>query len=359
MYWFFILRFEEYTDDAYVHGNIMEINPQITGVISSINVEETDYVEKGQIIIKVDDTQYSLALEKQKEILAHTIRSTAALFEEVKELEANIHKLEANLIKTEQDYNHRDALVDVGGVSIEEYEHSKAYLMEAKASLEMAFHEYYAKYALIQNTEVRTNPKVLAAIDALKSAYMNVIRCNVRAPVCGYIAKRRAQVGEVAEPNIALLALIPLHEIWVEANFKEVQLKSMRIGQEVMLSSDIYKGLVEYRGKVIGIGAGTGSAFSVLPPQNATGNWIKIVQRVPVRISIEKEQIESFPLRIGLSMEATVNIKDVSGKMLATPQKLKPLYYTDIYQEQLDGVDTLIEEIFTQNLFDCEITHGT
>ena len=219
-------------------------------------------------------------------------------------------------------------------------------LMDVSSEL---IHSLQAAYAQVQNTTVQTHPLVLQAIDQLKDDYVNLKRCTIVSPVNGYVAMRSAQLGESVSPNEPLLAIIPLNELWVDANFKETQLAKVRIGQAVRMTSDIYGGGVVFQGKVVGINPGTGSVFSALPPQNATGNWIKIVQRVPVRVSLDPQQLKKSPLWLGLSMDVKVDIHDTQGEMLSEERRVAPLYQTKVYSEQERGVDLLIEKIIREN----------
>ena len=349
IYWFWWLRFEEYTDDAYVSGNMIEMTPQVPGIVTGIYADDTDYVEKDQVIITLDKTDYQLSFDMSLSHLANTVRNVVQMFEHVKQLEAQILVNEAELIRAEQDFHNRVDLVDVGGVSLENFEHVEAELRRASAALEATRHELLGAYALVQNTTVDQHPLVQNAKEGVIEAYVNLKRCEIVAPTSGFVAKRSAQLGEYVTDTTPLLAVIPLNEIWVNANFKEVQLSKMRIGQKVKMVSDLYGDDVVYNGCVIGIAAGTGSVFSVLPPQNATGNWIKIVQRLPVRVSLDPDQFKKYPLRLGLSMDVTVDIQNTEGEMLAQAKKLVPLYTTDVYCKQERGVQKLIEAVIAQN----------
>ncbi len=349
LYWLLVLRFEEYTDDAYVGGNMVEITPQVAGIVTAINVDNTDYVEEGQVLIRLDRTDQKLAFEASKNDLADTVRSVVQMFIRVEELEADLEQKDADLYKAQKDYENRVNLVDIGGVSREEFEHVEADFVAAQANRKEAYHALQSAYAEVQNTTVSTHPLVLGAADRVKEAYVNLRRCDILAPVTGYVAQRKVQLGEwvnLAEP---LMAVIPLDELWVDANFKETKLSHMRIGQSVKLTADMYGGSVVFHGKVVGMNPGTGSVFSALPPQNATGNWIKIVQRVPVRVSLDAEQLKKFPLWLGLSMEVTVDIHDTSGERLAEVPRTSPLYKTPIYKRQEKGAKRIVERVIREN----------
>ena len=241
-------------------------------------------------------------------------------------------------------------LVGIGAVSREEFEHIEAALKTARASAKETYHSLQSAYAQVQGTTVETHPIVKQMIEQVKDAWVNLKRCDILSPVTGYIAQRKAQLGEWVTLSEPLLAVIPLNELWVDANYKETQLTDVRIGQKVKVRSDLYGGNVIYEGKVVGINPGTGSVFSALPPQNATGNWIKIVQRVPVRISLDPVQLKKHPLWLGLSMDTTIDIHNTAGEMLSETSRRKPLYQTEVYQEQEEGVDPVISEIIEKNM---------
>ena len=349
LYWFTILRFEKFTDDAYVHGNMIELTPQVPGIVTSINVDNTDLVEEGQVLIELDKTDYQIAYEMRKNELGDSVRSVVQMFLRVEELEAELEQKDAELFKAEKDYKNRVNLVGVGGVSREEFEHVEADFVGAQANRKATYLLLQSAYAQVQNTTVRTHPLVKKAADGVKDAYVNLQRCSILAPSSGYVAMRSAQLGEYVGLSEPLMAIIPLNELWVDANYKEVQLSKVRIGQSVHLISDIYGSGVVFHGKVVGINPGTGNVFSALPPQNATGNWIKIVQRVPVRVSLDPNQLKKYPLWLGLSMNVTVDIHDTSGPMLAEAMRIHPIYQTNIYSQQEEGAMKIIDQIILEN----------
>ena len=349
LYWFTILRFEKFTDDAYVHGNMIELTPQVPGIVTSINVDNTDLVEEGQVLIELDKTDYQIAYEMRKNELGDTVRSVVQVFLKVEELEAELEQKDALLFKAEKDYKNRVNLVGVGGVSREEFEHVEADFAGAQAARRATYLLLQSAYAEVQNTTIRTHPLVKKAADGVKDAYVNLQRCSILAPSSGYVAMRSAQLGEYVGLSEPLMAIIPLNELWVDANYKEVQLSKVRIGQSVHLVSDIYGSSVVFHGKIVGINPGTGNVFSALPPQNATGNWIKIVQRVPVRVSLDPNQLKKYPLWLGLSMNVTVDIHDTSGPMLAEATRIRPIYQTKIYSQQEEGAMKIIDQIILEN----------
>lgn len=350
IYWWKWLRFEEYTDDAYVAGNMVALTPQIPGIVVSIHADETDFVRDDQLIIELDSTDAAIAYEQKKSELAEALRQAVARFERVSQLRAEIEQKKAMLWIRALEYEHRKRLVLSGGVSLEDFEQSEAALRSSFSSLEDSEHMLTAAFAQIERTTVISHPTVKKAQEQLKEAYVLLNRCTIFSPVKGMIAQRNAQVGQHVKAGDKLLAIVPLDEIWVYANFKEVQLKKMRIGQPVKMTADLYGRSVVYHGKVVGIAAGTGSVFSLIPPQNATGNWIKIVQRLPVRIALHPQEILDYPLRLGLSMEVRVDIHNTEGSSLPALKSSAPVYETHIFEEQLVGVNKVIEEIIDQNV---------
>ena len=349
IYWAEVLRFEEYTNDAYVNGNMIELTPQVPGIVTAINVDNTEYVEEGQVLIELDKTDRRLAYQKAKNSLAETVRNVVQMFIEVERLEAELEQKDAELFRAEKDYQNRVNLVEIGGVSREEFEHVEAAFVSAQASRKETYHALQEAVAQVQNTTLSTHPNVKHAADDVRDTYVNLQRCDILAPMNGYVAQRTVQLGEYVNLSEPLLAVIPLDQLWVDANYKEIQLSKVRVGQSVRMTSDIYGRKVVFSGKVIGINPGTGSVFLVFFPQNATGNWIKIVQRVPVRVSLDREQLKKHPLWLGLSMDVRVDIHDTSSEMLREASRLRPLYKTKIYQNQEKGVETVIEKIIQEN----------
>lgn len=343
-YWFYA-RFYEYTDDAYVNGNQVILTPQVPGIVTSITADNTDLIAQGRPLVFLDPTDAQIALDASIAALNNTVREVIQLFETVQELEAQLKIKEAVWIRAEQDFAHREAVVQEGGVSLEDFEHAIAELDAAMADVERTEHAYLGALAQVKNTTVTTHPRVTEAIEQVKMAYIQRRRCTLLAPVTGLVAQRNVQVGQQVSIGEPLLAVIPLNQMWVDANFKETQLKSVRIGQPVHVRSDLWGSGVLLHGKVVGIGAGTGSIFSVLPPQNATGNWIKIVQRIPVRIGLLPQEIERHPLRLGMSMEVTVDIREDYLAEIPPERPEGSLYETPVFSHQEVGVDALIQQI--------------
>lgn len=352
LYWVFIGRFYVYTEDAYTHGNPVMLTPQVSAGVKAIYADETDLVQKGQLVVELDTSDFLINFEEKKKWLANTVREVAVLFQTVDAKIAEVVLKAANLRQAELDYEHRVPLLPTGAVSKEEYETYQTSVTVAAAALEFAKRDLEASKALVQGTTVENHPRVQQAVWSMREAYLSLIRCQIWAPVTGYIAKRSVQVGDMVKVGDTLLYIVPLDFLWINANYKETQLKHVRIGQPVTFSADIYGRFVTFQGTVLGFQPGSGNAFSLLPPENASGNWIKIVQRLPVRISVDPEEIKANPLFLGLSMRVTVDVHDTSGKMLAVVPTFDPLFTTEIYTKQLEdmvAIDPLIQDLIAAN----------
>lgn len=312
-YWALVSRFIEDTDNAYVQGNVVQITPQLAGTVTKIHADDTSLVTAGQRLVSLDTADADVALAQAEAQLAQTVREVRTLFAAQAQSSANVGVREAELARAKDDLARRKALAESGAVSSEEIHHAENAVRAASAALEAAREQLASGRALTDGTTVVSHPNVQRAIARVQEAMLTQARSTLRAPVAGEIAKRNVQVGQRVAPGAPLMAIVPLEQLWVEANFKESQLRDMRVGQKVTLTADVYGSDVQYDGKIAGLGAGTGAAFALLPAQNATGNWIKVVQRVPVRISLDAKQLAEHPLRIGLSMHAKVNLRDQNG----------------------------------------------
>ena len=351
IYWFTYGRFHEFTDDAYVSGNTVMITTQVPGIVTTIYVQDTDYVIKNTPLVQLDRTDHEIALEKSKKELAETVRDVAKLFADASEMRAEIEEKKAIFIKKALDYERRTSLVSSGSVSKEDFDHALSDMGSSYFSLIATEKTYFGLMAQIDNTTIDTHPRVDRVKQEVKKAWIDLGRCTLYAPVSGIVAQRSVQVGKWVETTEPLLAVVPLDQMWIDANFKESQLSRMRVGQPVTVYADMYGSDVEYKGILTGVGGGTGSVFSVLPPQNATGNWIKIVQRVPVRIDIPAKMLQEHPLRLGLSMEVTVDTTSTEGSMTpATRTKDLPRFATDVYASEEKGVEALIQTILLENM---------
>ena len=343
-------RWHQDTDDAYVQGNVVAITPQAAGTVVSIGAEDGMKVTAGQALVQLDPNDARVAYEQAAANLAGTVRQVRGLYSAVEAGQADISARRVAVQKARQDVARREGLVATGAVSAEELAHARDELAAAQAALSASNENLARNRALVDATTVIDQPQVAAAASQLRQAYLNLQRMAIVAPVSGYVAKRSVQLGQRVQPGTALMTIVPLEQVWVEANFKETQLAKMRIGQPVELHSDLYGDDVEFDGRLASLGLGTGSAFSLLPAQNASGNWIKIVQRVPVRIELDPKQLAAHPLRIGLSMSADVSLRDQDGPVLASAPPAKPLLATQAYAKQLADANALIEKLVRQNL---------
>ncbi|WKT00830.1 EmrA/EmrK family multidrug efflux transporter periplasmic adaptor subunit [Gallibacterium salpingitidis] len=349
VYWLFFVKDFTETDDAYVAGNIIQVSSQVSGSVSQLNTESTSLVKKGDVLVQLDDTDAKLALSQAKHTLADVVRKTSQLAFTEKQLTSLLSAKKIALKQAEEDLARRQSLNKTGAVSKEDFQHAVDAVTMAKSDLEATQEQLNATKALLLDTPIEQQPNVIQAADNVRQAWLNLQRTKVVSPVTGYVAKRSAQVGESIKAGSPLLAVVPLDQIWIDANFKETQLKNIRLGQPVTVVFDLYGDNVEFDGKVVGIDAGTGSAFSLLPTQNATGNWIKVVQRLPVRIELDPEQVQKYPLRIGLSATVEVNTSDSSGAVLPTDSKAETRYATDTLNYDLAPINQEIIEIIQQN----------
>ncbi|WP_065258311.1 HlyD family secretion protein [Pseudomonas bananamidigenes] len=345
----FIGRWNESTDDAYVNGNVVEITPLVTGTVVSIGADDGDLVHEGQVLVNFDPNDAEVGLQSAQAKLARTVRQVRGLYSNVDGMKAQVNAQQAEVQKAQDNYNRRKNLAAGGAISQEELSHARDDLTSAQNALANARQQLKTTSALVDDTVVSSHPDVMAAAAELRQAYLNNARSTLIAPVTGYVAKRTVQLGQRVQPGTALMAVIPLDQLWIDANFKETQLRDMRIGQPVDIESDIYGSDVKFSGTVDSLGAGTGSAFALLPAQNATGNWIKIVQRVPVRIHINAEELAKHPLRVGLSTNVEVNLHDQSGPVLAQQPPQKASFSTSVYDRQLSEADAMITQLIHDN----------
>ncbi|HUJ88509.1 MAG TPA: efflux RND transporter periplasmic adaptor subunit [Burkholderiales bacterium] len=349
-WWYIESRGHETTDNAYVVGNLVQVTPRVSGTVVAIGADDTDLVEAGQPLVRLDPADARVALAQAEAQLAQAVREARTLYAEDITLAAAAAQRQVDLARAEQDLARRAPLLASGAVSQEDLQHARDAVAAARAALTTAREQLAASRALTEGTKVETQPSVLRAAARVREAFLTLQRDEIPAPVRGYVAKRSVQVGQRVAPGEPLMAVVPLDDVWVEANFKEVQLREMRIGQPARLTADLYGSRVEYVGHVAGLAAGTGGAFALLPPQNATGNWIKVVQRLPVRIALDRKQLAEHPLRIGLSMEVDVDVRDASGPQLATAPVKGPVYATRAFDEQAAAADARVREIIAANL---------
>jgi len=348
---YFATRDSESTEDAYVGGNLVQLMPQVAGTVLTIHADDTDFVKAGQVLVELDAADKRIALEQAEAELAQAVREVRVTFATREQLTAELAVRQAELDRAQADVRRREGLSSRGLLPREELEHAMDELKAAQAALQAAAETLAATNARIDGTTIDNHPNVLRAAARLKDAYLALQRTALRAPISGYVAKRVVQVGQRVAPGAPLMAIVPLADLWVDANFKEVQLRRMRIGQPAHVTADIYGRSVEFDGEVVGLGIGTGAAFALLPPQNASGNWIKIVQRVPVRIRLNAEQLARHPLRIGLSMRVRVDLtKD--GPHLAAAPRSQPAYTTAAYGDDMIAAEERIRTIVMTNVGD-------
>lgn len=350
LYYLLVARWHQDTDDAYVQGNVVSITPQAMGTVVSINVDDGMKVAAGQVLVQLDPNDAQVAYEQAVANLAGTVRQVRGLYSAVDAGQADAAAREVAVRQARADVARRSGLVATGAVSAEELAHARSQLDAAQAALSSSRGALSRNRALVDATTLTDQPQVRAAAAQLRQAYLNLQRSAIVSPVAGYVARRSVQLGQRVQPGAALMTIVPLEQVWVDANFKETQLAKMRLGQPVELTSDVYGGDVVYRGRLASLGLGTGSAFSLLPAQNASGNWIKIVQRVPVRIALDPKQVREHPLRLGMSMSVDVSIRDQDGGVLPAAVSNKPMLATQAYAKQLQDADALIARVIRDNL---------
>ena len=350
-YWYFFIKGFEETEDAYVSGNQVMVSAQVAGNISKINVDNMDPVQAGDVLLELDDTNAKLSFEQAKSNLANAVRQVSQLNYTVKQLKSAVRANEITLAQAQGNLNRRVQLVKDGAIDKESFQHAKEAVELAKANLTTSQNQLGANQALLLDGPLSEQPQIQSAVSNLKQAWLNLERTKIRSPIKGYVARRNAQVGQAVSVGGALMAVVTTDQMWLDANFKETQLTHMRIGQPAEIHFDLYGKDKTFNGKVVGIEMGTGSAFSLLPAQNATGNWIKVVQRVPVRIQLDPQQLAENPLRIGLSATVKVNVTDSQGETLRDQAPATPLYSTNVLQYDESAVNNLIESITRDNSY--------
>jgi membrane fusion protein (multidrug efflux system) len=364
-YWALVLNHHESTDDAYVQGNVVQITPQLPGTVLAISADDTDHVKAGQWLVRLDPADAKIALEQAEATLAQTVREVRTLYANDKTQQAQIAlraadlaRAQSELARVQDDLTRRQPLVATGAVGQEEFNHVSAQLSAAKSSVEAARsaevaarEQLAASQSLTEGTAPEQHPNVLRAAARVREAMLALQRTELVAPVDGYVARRNAQLGQRVQAGAPLMSVIALDDVWVEANFKESQLKNLRLGQPAELTADVYGNKVIYHGSIEGLGAGTGAAFALLPAQNATGNWIKVVQRVPVRVKLDKAELAEHPLRVGLSMDVKVDVSKTDGRVLAAETDTHASeQQTAVFATDSDAVDATVQRIVAANL---------
>jgi membrane fusion protein (multidrug efflux system) len=329
--WLLVFSRRETTDDAYVGGDQVGIAAQIQGTVVQLLVDDTQRVDAGQLVARLDDTDTQVALAHAASVLAQAVRQVRQQQATAAQLDAEVESRRAQLEQADAQLARRVPLLSAQAIAEEEVKQAQTTMDVARTSVKAAQAQAAAAHALIDGVSLDKNPMVLEARAAYEQAWMAVRRTRILAPVSGYVAQRTIQIGAQVQPGQILLNVVPLERLWVDANFKEGQLRNLRIGQSAEVKSDVYGGSVVFHGKVLGAAAGTGAAFSLLPAQNASGNWIKVVQRVPVRITLDPKELADHPLRIGLSTDVKVSIVDRSGPVLAAAPADKTVASTTLY----------------------------
>ena len=348
--WLFVFSQREVTDDAYVNGNQVVVSAQVAGTVIAVLADDTQLVDAGQVLIRLDPTDAEVALAKAKSALANAVRQVRQQTEMAGQYDAGIAARRLELARARADLARRQPLLADKAIAPEEVAHAREAVATAQAALDLATRQAAASHALVDGTDIARNASVMQAKAAFREAWINDERNAIVAPIAGYVAQRSAQVGARVQAGQALLTVIPLHDLWVDANFKESQLAHIRIGQPASVESDLYGGSVEYAGKVVGLGAGTGSSFALLPPQNASGNWIKVVQRVAVRIALDARQLAEHPLRVGLSTSVKVDTHDRDGRVLAATPANVAVARTDVYARDFAKAEAEADAIVAANL---------
>jgi membrane fusion protein, multidrug efflux system len=343
-------QFHVKTKDAYVNGNMVRLAPQVSGTVTEITTDQTQPVTRGQLLVRLDPHDTDVSLAQAEANLAQTVRDVAQLFAQEKRDEATVAAQEAQLTLANQNLARDQGLIKAHGVSQENLERDEETRRNAEAGVKQARATLEATRAAINGTQPETHPRVMQAEANLKASWLARNRTEVLSPVSGYVVRRAVQLGQQVNPATEMLAITPLDSVWIDANFKETELEKIRIGQPVDVEADVYGSHFAYHGKVLGLTAGTGAALSVLPAENATGNWIKIVQRLPVRIGLDPRELRDHPLYLGLSMSINVDVHDQNGASLANQPVWAAGMHTDVYARQDDGVDTEIKQILEDNL---------
>jgi membrane fusion protein (multidrug efflux system) len=349
-YWVLVLSKRERTDDAYVNGNKVVLSAQVPGTVVAVLTDDTQRVHAGEVLIKLDPTDAQIDLARAESVLAQTVRQVRQQQATARQYDALIAARRIELARATADFEKREPLIAAEAIAPEEVRHAREAVELGRAALEQAEREAVGARALVDGVDVENNPSVLKAKTEFRDAWIRSRRNAVLAPVTGYVADRSVQLGQHIQAGQALLTVIPLNQLWVDANFKEVQLRDLRIGQPAEVRSDLYGSAHQFHGRISGLSAGTGAAFALLPAQNASGNWIKVVQRVPVRIELDAQDLAKAPLRVGLSATVTVDTTDREGPVLAGKSADRPVGDTQVYNQDLDQANAAAEAIVARNL---------
>ena len=377
-WWSLIGQWRTGTDDAYVGGNIVAVMPQTGGTVIAIYGDTTQAVTEGQLLVQLDDSDARLQLDAAEAALAAAVREVRGLYAashgnlpllaqrraDLARTQAELASSDATQEQAEAEYNRRVELSKQNFISPEnvqtaltardaawaQHEAAANAVIASIAAISQAVDQARVSGARVDNTSLENHPDVRTAAVRVREAALSLARTRVLAPVSGQVARRAVQIGERVSSGTALMAIVPLDRVWLDANFKETELRDVRIGQPAELISDFYGTSFVFHGKVLGLVPGSGSAFSLLPAQNATGNWVKIVQRLPVRIALDARELQSHPLRIGLSVYATIDTHDRSGAALTTLPEAGAIAETAVYAQNIKAADARVAQIIADNL---------
>ncbi|MDX1809256.1 MAG: efflux RND transporter periplasmic adaptor subunit [Sulfurospirillaceae bacterium] len=350
IYYYLYAQFYESTDNAYAKQNIVYVTPQISGIVDKVYVNETQYVKRGQLLARLDDRDLNLTFEQAKTNLANTVRDISKLYKQKESALSSLKLAKINLQKATDDLRRKEYLKKSHAISDEMYQDFKYAYDKASQNLDIAQKQVAELNSILKNDNIYDDPQIKKAAVEVERSYLNLKRSNIMAPTSGIIAQKRLSDGEYVGVSSTLFAIVPTNGFWVDANFKETQLNHIRIGQSVKLYSDLYGEKVEYHGKVEGINPGTGAVFSLIPAQNATGNWIKIVQRIPVRIKLDPKELAKHPLHVGNSMQVTVDVHNQKGAIYSTTSSNSHNSSSRLYQDSIKESNVIVNKIIKQNL---------
>jgi membrane fusion protein, multidrug efflux system len=350
LFWLLVLSKRERTDDAYVNGNKVVISAQVSGTVIAVLADDTQLVKAGQVLVRLDPVDAETGLARSASALGQSVRQVRQQKLNADQYDAMIATRRLELARAEADLAKREPLLADSAIAPEEVRHARESVLLARAALTQAERQATASHALVDGIDVEHNPAVLQAKAAYRDAWIAAQRNAVVAPVTGYVAERSVQLGQHVTAGQALMTVIPLNALWVDANFKEVQLRHLRIGQAAEVRSDLYGGSFVYHGHVTGMAAGTGAAFALLPAQNASGNWIKVVQRVPVRVQLDGADLAKSPLRVGLSATVTVDTTNEDGPVLPREAADQPVGDTQVYSQDFEKANAEADAVVRRNL---------
>ena len=341
-------QYRESTDDAYVQANLVYVNAQVGGTVTALGADDNQPVKAGQTLVSLDHSDAAVALADAGAQLGLAVRQVREQQGAVDEGQAVVAQRRTDLQRATEDLARRAQLAGTDSIAAEDLQHAKQAVAAAQDALAVSEKTLARTRVPVAGITLRQNPSVLRARAAYVQASLATQRNDVQAPMDGVVARRSVQVGQRVAPGTALLAVVPLQGAWIDANFKEPQLRHIQVGQAATVSTDLYGGHVEYHGVVASIAAGSGGAFSLLPPQNATGNWIKVVQRVPVRIALDPKELAAHPLRVGLSTDVTIDTHSRSDEQKPAMALPGANFTTPVFDAQLKTAETRADALIAQ-----------